>query len=652
MSGSEDLLHGNSSDAYKDLPSQTSEDGYWQTVYELGRGYEEDGDAKRAFTYYEMAASNGNPAAKFKCGKCLYFGKGTERDLIRASGYLQDAEAAGIDGATELLEKANSEIEETGLAEKAAREREELESSGDAEAIYEEARTCYFDKDDIERAIYLLNLPAAREDPDCVHFLGRIYINKYDDPDTGIPYIEKAAYMGHQYACQEMAEYYAQGRYVPEDIETAKEWAEKAASLDEDNVYHACAAIASYYHKKRDYYSALNWLNKVRDEEYGYLNFAGIRRVKEDIVAEHAAKDELRLLRIQKGPLSSEDIRGAFSEFDERARKLYSDKGLSRRILGAQSGNTDDIRCLAYAYFRAGNLDSALEWAEKGAKQNDAECMRLRGDISLFCKDPVEAVGWYQKAASFGSHDAFEDLGYCLTQPYGAVEGVKKDSAKGVGYYEGGALTGSLLCQKELSSMYETGRDVKQDLEKAYHWLNEALLPGDSFKLIDMKAELDKRRDEAKQSADSDPSRKGDDTARSGDTGPSASSTYRPKKDVLFEILGIAASAAFYYLSKLFLANGAGHNAVEKTIHLGFFTGLIVNLVCVGGIVMTAAGALSCLGISLFNEPIIMGIVGGVAGLFYMILLGVHPVLLTYALYISIGLAAVFVLRIIFKKPY
>ena len=208
MSGSEDLLHGNSSGAYKDQPSQTSEDGYWQTVYELGRGYEEDGDAKRAFTYYEMAASNGNPAAKLECGKCLYFGKGTERDLIRASGYLQDAEAAGISGASELLETVKAEIEETGLAEKAAKEREELESSGDAEAIYEEARNCYFDRNDIDRAIYLLKLPAAQEDPDCVHFLGRIYINKYDDLDTAFPYIEKAAYMGHPSACLEMAEFY------------------------------------------------------------------------------------------------------------------------------------------------------------------------------------------------------------------------------------------------------------------------------------------------------------------------------------------------------------------------------------------------------------------------------------------------------------
>ena len=647
MSGSEDLLHGNSSGAYKDQPSQTSEDGYWQTVYELGRGYEEDGDAKRAFTYYEMAASNGNPAAKLECGKCLYYGKGTERDLIRASGYLQDAEAAGISGASELLETVKAEIEETGLAEKAAKEREELESSGDAEAIYEEARNCYFDRNDIDRAIYLLKLPAAQEDPDCIHFLGRIYINKYDDLDTAFPYIEKAAYMGHPSACLEMAEFYASGRHVPEDIETAKEWAEKAISLDEDNLYHACAAIGSYYHKKRDYYSALNWLKKARNEEHDtFLHFAGIRRIKEDIVAEHAAKDELRWLRIKKGRLSSEDIRGAFSEFDERARKLYSDKRLSRLILGAQSGNVDDMRCLAYAYFRAGNLDSALELADKGIKQKDAECMRLHGDICLFCKDPGEAAGWYQKAASFGSLDAFEDLGYCLTQPYGAVEGVKKDTAKGVGYYEGGALAGSLLCQKELSSMYETGRDVQEDLDKAYRWLNEAMLPDDSFKLIDMKAELDKRKNEAKQGESSVSDQKSDDTSSS------SGSSYRPKKDVLFEILGIAASAAFYFLSKLFLANGAGHNAVEKTIHLEFFTGLIVNLVCVGGIVMTAAGALSCLGISLFNEPIIMGIVGGAAGLFYMILLGVHPVLLTYALYISIGLAAVFVLRIIFKKPY
>ncbi len=121
MSGSEDLLHENASDAYKKGDAQERGDRYWQSVYELGRGYEEDGDPKRAFTYYEMAASNGNPAAKLECGKCLYFGKGTERDLIRASVYLQDAEA-----------------------------------------IYEEARTCYFDRNDIERAIYLLNLPAAR----------------------------------------------------------------------------------------------------------------------------------------------------------------------------------------------------------------------------------------------------------------------------------------------------------------------------------------------------------------------------------------------------------------------------------------------------------------------------------------------------------
>ena len=91
-------------------------------------------------------------------------------------------------------------------------------------------------------------------------------------------------------------------------------------------------------------------------------------------------------------------------------------------------------------------------------------------------KDTAKAVEWYQKAAEQGYADAQLKLGVM----YAISEGVPKDAAKAVEWFQKAAEQGNADAQFSLGWMYDSGEGVPKDSVKAAEWYQKAATQGNA----------------------------------------------------------------------------------------------------------------------------------------------------------------------------
>ena len=89
-------------------------------------------------------------------------------------------------------------------------------------------------------------------------------------------------------------------------------------------------------------------------------------------------------------------------------------------------------------------------------------------------KDAAKAMEWWQKAAVQGDADAQYKLGLM----YADGDGVPKDAVKAVAWYQKAAAQGYAGAQHNLGVMYDNGRGVPKDAAKAVEWYQKAAAQG------------------------------------------------------------------------------------------------------------------------------------------------------------------------------
>lgn len=130
----------------------------------------------------------------------------------------------------------------------------------------------------------------------------------------------------------------------------------------------------------------------------------------------------------------------------ERARELYDSAADKRR-----AGLVPQAAALLRESADLGDVRAMLELAE-GLR--DGEGMT---------KNTAEAVRWFQKAAQNGNASAMVELGAM----YILGDGIKTDNEEAVRWFQRAADHGNSAGMYDLASMYESGRGVSPDIEKA-----------------------------------------------------------------------------------------------------------------------------------------------------------------------------------------
>jgi TPR repeat protein len=172
--------------------------------------------------------------------------------------------------------------------------------------------------------------------------------------------------------------------------------------------------------------------------------------------------------------------------------KIYA-KDLAKETLkwtrkAAEKGVMQAQYALADIYAeKQGNAKAAVEWYRKAAEQGHAEAYYKLGALyehgaKDVAADAQESVRLYQIAAS--EMDVFAQKGSAdaqnvLAGMYQQGQGVKKDVAMALRWWEKAALQGNVLAQLSLGRLYAQGEDVEHDSNQASFWLNLAAAQGE-----------------------------------------------------------------------------------------------------------------------------------------------------------------------------
>ncbi len=120
-------------------------------------------------------------------------------------------------------------------------------------------------------------------------------------------------------------------------------------------------------------------------------------------------------------------------------------------------------------------LVDVMKRAEQGNSQAQFSLGSMYHKGEGIPKDLAKAVEWYQKAATQG--DAFAQS--ALGGMYHKGEGVPEDVAKAIEWYQKAAAQGNASAQFNLGFMYYRGKGVSNDVPRAAEWYQKAAAQGD-----------------------------------------------------------------------------------------------------------------------------------------------------------------------------
>lgn len=152
---------------------------------------------------------------------------------------------------------------------------------------------------------------------------------------------------------------------------------------------------------------------------------------------------------------------------------------------------------------KQGNAKAAVDWYRKAAVQGHAEAHYKLGAIYENGADGVksnaqESARLYRIAASemdIFAQQGSADAQHVLAGMYQQGQGVKKDLAMALRWWEKAALQGHVLAQLSLGRLYAQGNDVPRDNYQAAFWLDMAAAQGeqDAVALLDELNSIEKQ---------------------------------------------------------------------------------------------------------------------------------------------------------------
>lgn len=153
-----------------------------------------------------------------------------------------------------------------------------------------------------------------------------------------------------------------------------------------------------------------------------------------------------------------------------------------------------------YNFGRCGiikNTDEAIKWYQLAANQGYSDAVEIikllnsnptAKDVDRWIqlgnnyyngsngvsKDYAEAIIYFQKAALMGHSDLQNHVGFCYVSGYG----VNKDTIEAIKWYRRSAVQGHIYAQNNLANKYNNGDGVAKDYVEAFYWYRKAAEKG------------------------------------------------------------------------------------------------------------------------------------------------------------------------------
>ncbi|MBR2672808.1 MAG: SEL1-like repeat protein [Oscillospiraceae bacterium] len=579
------------------------------TQFELAQHYFKGTGTKqdyaRALEWYTKAAEQGHAGAMFKVGQCFYKGLGTDEDRAEA---LKWYEKAG--------------------------------DSGHSQAAFA-AGQMYYTGDGTDKDIYKAKawLEESREHKgyDLLYDINKELGTKLTTKEINakIDELEAEAEKGDESAMLELAEWYSNGKNLRPNMEAARIWASQAYEMNSWRAPHQMGVILE---RQGDPRGAIEWFRKGAEEDDSNAQYKLATYILEGKYTERNLDEAFELLRqvYNEGP-------SGFIYDRDKANRMFWDL---EKMLGpnyipreereeleeleskAKNGDKLSMLMLSDKYLEGEDyikqdLDKARYWANAALNAGSIGAYKQMADICRAANDDSGMLSWLQKGVDKGSVDCMYKLGW----EYYTGASVQKDLKKAL------ELLGK--AKEEVSQIRNTLYDVSY-IARDYERVKKELEAQTPHKAEEKKEEKKEVKREEKKKVQS-----------SGSPVSTHSEPVTYKEPVTFELCAIAAALIVCGLAVLFMKIGAGKYGNEAVIVVKGFKKVLLQIVCIGGIIGLSGVSLGLVSLSFFDEYGLGAFIGHALGIGAVIFLGANYVTARY-IYIVVGIiVAVMFIRII-----
>ena len=497
------LIFDENSDALKELIN-LAEQGNVEVQYWLGTVYNERHKVDKAVKWYSKAGDQKNKDALFYLFDIAqkFNNKEAFQCLLRNTDDLNTKRLIGS-----LYGNKKTDFYNPTEAQKYFAEIKEAANKGISEAQYQ-LGIMYVNAQGVEKsfdnAIECYKAAAAQNHADALYTLGNIYIEGKlgiaKNTKEAISFYLKAAQLGHADAMMSLARIYEKGEIIKKNAHEAAQWCLKSIKngydgysgiytlfsnaskgdaealsalieLGNDGYDEAQEYLGRMYDQKKDYKEAAKWY--IKAYKLGYLN---------------VVRDIERLYELGV-PETVEVIKDFAYDGDKHAQAKLGQAYM--RGLGVKK-----------------DYDEALKWLQKSSEQNDEFGHYL---LATMYYNGLGVKQDYAKAAHFMARavsllhagtlyrkDANIIYGRGLICRDGLYD-VKPNKELALKLFIEAAQKGSIEANFTLGDMYEYGKDVKQDYNKAVEYYANAAQSDDKRSLAKLKSLADTGNTLAKQ---------------------------------------------------------------------------------------------------------------------------------------------------------
>ena len=387
--------------------------------------------------------------------------------------------------------------------------------------------------------------------------------------------------------------------------------------------------LAQHYFKgsgtKRDYAKALDWYYKAARQGHTGAMFKVGQCLYKGLGTE---ENRLEALVWYEDAGRSGHSQAAFTA----ANMYYSGDGVEKDLYEAKAWFEQSREHEGYSILYRINKElgtdlttkeirKKMEQMEKEAEEGETlsmlELSRWYIDGKNIKPDPGKARYWAETALQAGSVTANKQMGLICEK-----EGDLSSAAE---WFRKGADKGNADSMYKLGMYYLNGIGVEKDIKKAYELLDDAHnRAGRDFSRYDINQAYWKAKEEYEALTGANKAEEKKDAETTDQEEPAGGSYSSYKEPIWIELLSIAAAILVCVLTVLFIKIGAGKYGNEAEIVVKGFKKLLLEIVCIGGIVGLSAVSLGLASLSLLDVFEFGSFIGGAAGVAAVIFLGVN----------------------------
>jgi TPR repeat protein len=291
-----------------------------------------------------------------------------------------------------------------------------------------------------------------------------------------LPKLKKMSEKGNKKAQYYLAFLYRYGIVVDQDYDEARRLYTMSAKQGYEPAQNNLGGIYSNgIGVKKDYKKAYYWHKKAADKGYAVsLRNLGDMYRAGDYVKKNP-KEAISLFKkaIEGGHVEAYYDLGNMYYFGSGVKE-NNHKAFEFYKMSANINHVESIKRIGYMY-RKGygtekNIAKAIQWYKKAVDLGDMFSLNSIGDIYYDRQEYTNAMRWYKKMAKKGNAYAQ----FSIAEMYDFGRGVSEDNQKALHYYKLSAKQGNKLAQAYLGELYYYG-DIPKDYYKAHYWLQKAV---------------------------------------------------------------------------------------------------------------------------------------------------------------------------------